>query len=349
MGSREIIESISAKIVDIPQKVVFETARGRSEVSHAIIVSLAIEGGPTGLGEATPAEYVTGENRESVLADIAAANEAFKGQPFTGWRAFSAKAREVTQNRCTASAGLEIAALDLYCRLNEVSAAGVLGGATDHVISDITIPIVAPDLANTLAREAAEDYTSLKIKVGGTLDADVERVRQIHNGAPQAALRVDANQGYTPEGAVEFVREVEKQNIHLQLLEQPVAKEDIAGLRHVRERVDTPVIADESAVDAASVLKLIREDAVDGVNIKLMKAGITGALDIVSLCRAAGLKLMIGCMLESPVGIGAGVHVACGTGAFSYLDLDGDVLGKPTGMEQNYVREGERLTPIHPG
>ncbi len=340
------ITSITTKHVDIPQKVVFETAKGRTEVANALNVVIEADNGLVGYGEGTAVEYVTGETRETVVCDIATVRHLLEGWNVDAWRGFCCEARQALPNRRTACAGLEMAIIDLYCKTHGIAMTSFFGGVMPFVISDLTIPISTPELAFQLAEEAACTYSSLKIKVGGKdRSEDMERVRQIHLAAPDAKLRIDANQGFSADDAVRFVRKLGDFGIVPELVEQPVPNDDIEGLRYVKEHVQPPVIADESALDPTTVMKLIKAEAVDGVNIKLMKAGITGALDIIAMVRAAGLKLMIGCMLETPVGIGIAVHLASGTGAFQYLDLDADVLGKPTGMEQNYVREGEKLTP----
>lgn len=339
------IVQMSWEIVEIPQKVVFETAKGKTSVSRAIIVKMKSDNGQIGRGEATPVEYVTGETEQTVLRDLAAMDEALRGLEISAWRTVCARLRERLPASHTACAGLEIAAVGLFCQVHGLTMAQFFGGSKTSVTTDLTIPIVQPDLAFELAQEASETYRHLKIKVGGpSREEDLERVRQIHLGAPNALLRIDANQGFEPGEAVQFVRKMNEFGVSPEIVEQPVPKPDIEGLRHVKEALPEPVLADEAAVNPASVLNLLKMDAVDGVNIKLMKAGLTGALDIIAMCKAAGKKLMIGCMLESPVGIGAGVHLACGTGAFDYLDLDGDVLGEPTGMEQNYMRSGETLS-----
>ena len=108
--------------------------------------------------------------------------------------------------------------------------------------------------------------------------------------------------------------------------------------------MSVPVFADESARDVPSVLQLLQEDAVDGVNVKLMKSGLAGALQIMALCRAAGKKLMLGCMLESSLGIAAAAQIAGGTGAFDFLDLDSHRLLAPIpGLSGGFTAEGDTL------
>lgn len=339
------IQSITTRHVDIPQKVVFQTAQSRIEVAHALVVSIEADNGMVGFGEGTAVEYVTGETRDTVERDVASTAQALTGWDAGCWRAFCQEVRSVLPERPTACAVLEMAMVDLFCKTHGLSMHTFFGGVLQRVITDLTIPIGPPDQTFQLATEAAKTYSCLKIKVHGKdLAQDVEQVHQVHLAAPGAKLRIDANQGFTATEAVTFVRGLNRIGIVPQLVEQPVPKNDLAGLRYVKDHIDEPVIADESAVDPASVLRLLRAEAVDGINIKLMKSGITGALDIIALARAAGVKLMIGCMLETPIGIGAAVHLACGTGAFDFLDLDADVLGHPTDIPQNYTRVGETLS-----
>jgi len=83
---------------------------------------------------------------------------------------------------------------------------------------------------------------------------------------------------------------------------------------------------------------------VDGINVKLMKSGIGGALEIIALCRAAGRKLMLGCMLETGLGIAAAAQIAAGTGAFDFLDLDSHRLLRPVpGLSGGFAVDGEEL------
>jgi L-alanine-DL-glutamate epimerase-like enolase superfamily enzyme len=112
----------------------------------------------------------------------------------------------------------------------------------------------------------------------------------------------------------------------LDLVEQPVPADDLAGLARVRERVDVPVAADESVFTPADAVAVVRREAADVVNVKLGKSGPLGAAAIVSVAEAANLDLMVGCMLESALGIHASAHVVSGTGAFDYVDLDGNLL-----------------------
>ncbi|HPM96367.1 MAG TPA: enolase C-terminal domain-like protein, partial [Mesotoga sp.] len=136
-----------------------------------------------------------------------------------------------------------------------------------------------------------------------------------------------------------------RNSIPVGIFEQPVPAEDFDGLKIVRQGSMYPVGADESARTKFDVMRLIKEGAVDYVNIKLMKSGISDALAIVEMCNSAGIGLMIGCMSESGIGVSQSVHFAAGTGAFMYHDLDSHLLLKnvePVGFRQ----ERDRQYPI---
>ncbi len=246
-----------------------------------------------------------------------------------------------------ARAGLEMALYDAWAKYWHLPLWQHFGGAQARLTTDMTIPLVAPDAAADLARAAwAEGFRALKIKVGDAdgPDADLARIAAIVRAVPAVRLRVDANQAFAPDSAVRFAQSLAATGANVELLEQPVPREDFAGLKYVRERVEMPVFADESARSVPEVLRLLREDAVDGVNVKLMKSGLAGALEIITLCRASGKKLMLGCMLETGLGIAAAAQIAGGLSAFDYLDLDSHRLLQPVpGLSGGFVCEGEEL------
>src|SRR5207244_3032620 len=156
--------------------------------------------------------------------------------------------------------------------------------------------------------------------------------------------RIDANQAFTPDGAVAFVERLLEEGAHVELLEQPVRKEDFEGLGHVAERSPVPVFADESVRSPADALRLAATTPLQGFNLKINKNGIAGVLDIISIARAAGRKLMLGCMLETRRSIAVSLAIACGTGAFDFLDLDSHLLLNESGENPYFHQEGPRMT-----
>jgi len=287
---------------------------------------------------------VTGESADSVLDSVAKAAPVLTAADPADWRELARILEEMLPAAPSARAGLETALLDAAGRLANVSAYELLGGRKMAVATDVTIPVVSPDRAAELAAAASRNgFTRFKAKANGAPD-DLARVLAVSRSAPNADIKVDANQAFSPTDAVGFVHSVERAGVTLSLLEQPVAAGDIAGLRCVSDNVPVPVYADESAVTPDDVANLVRAQAISGVNVKLMKSGFAGALRIVDMCRDAGLKLMLGCMLESRIGIAAALSLACAIGAFDYFDLDADILIAHQPVSGGFFRNGDRLT-----
>ena len=166
-------------------------------------------------------------------------------------------------------------------------------------------------------REAA-GYPILKLKVGSPHDAEMLGV--VREEAPEKLIRVDANTAWTAKQALAALPML--QEFGVELLEQPVAAADIDGLRLLRRRSSIPIVADESCVTLGDIPRLV--GAVDGVNLKLAKCGgLREAMRMIHASRAHGLQVMLGCMVESTLGIAAAVQLAP---LVDYLDIDGAAL-----------------------
>lgn len=210
----------------------------------------------------------------------------------------------------------------------------------DLPLSSYTIGIDDPRSIAAKAR-AARSYPILKIKVG--TPHDEETLSTIREIAPQSAIRLDANMAWSVEEALDCLPRLVKYGI--EFVEQPVAADDIAGLRTLKEAAICPIVADESCVRPADVVKL--GSCVDGINIKLSKCGgICEAMKMIHLARGLGLKIMLGCMIESSLGIAAAVHLGS---LVDWLDLDGHLLLAEDPFTGIGGREGRILISEKPG
>jgi len=165
--------------------------------------------------------------------------------------------------------------------------------------------------------ETVRGFPALKVKLGAPGDVEnLERIRAAYRGR----IRIDANAAWSAAEAVRVLRRVEP--LELELVEQPVARGDLDGLRWVREHSGIPVFADESCHRAEDVALLAGR--VDGVNLKLMKAGgLREMLRTIHAARAHGMRVMLGSMIESSLALTAAAQLAP---LADYLDLDGHWL-----------------------
>ena len=205
----------------------------------------------------------------------------------------------------------------------------LMGGYRTEVLTDITLGIKSPkEMAEDAVEAVNRGFKALKVKVGVNPTEDVERIKLTREAVgDNIDIRLDANQGWTPEQAIEVLNKLEKFNI--QFAEQPVSAGDLKGLVKVRKNSAIPIMADESAHSPEDALRLIMAEAVDLMNIKLMKSGgLLKGRKIANIAEAAGMPCMIGCMGESEIGIAAGAHLAAEVKNIQYADLDSDLLLK---------------------
>jgi L-alanine-DL-glutamate epimerase-like enolase superfamily enzyme len=172
-----------------------------------------------------------------------------------------------------------------------------------------------------MARMAAQvsEYPIIKVKLGS--DDDLARIAAIRAARPDARLRVDANAGWTPEEAVRRVQALAP--FELEMIEQPVPQHDIRGLGHVQAHTEVPVVADESVQTLANV-EALAAAGVQGINLKLMKVGgLAPCLRMLRRAQELGLRVMLGCMVETSLGTTAMAHLA---GLADWIDLDAPLL-----------------------
>jgi L-alanine-DL-glutamate epimerase-like enolase superfamily enzyme len=317
------IEKVLIEPLNIELDEPFTIAIGKKERVENAVITVVLENGIEGYGEAAPLEPINGENQATALAVLNSCRDFLVGQDATDYRSISRRLESIFRPQNTARCAVEMALLDAFTRTLNIPLYRFFGGVQNRIETDYTIDIVPPETARKdAARLAAEGYRILKIKVGSDPGEDIGRLLAIREGAPDCRVTVDANQGFTPAQAVGFMNELEKRDIRPVLFEQPVARDDLEGMRFVRDHVPVPVAADESVFTPADAVRVVRTGCADIINIKTMKSGLLGALDIAAVARSARVDLMIGCMLESTLSKSASVHLAAGLGGFRYIDLD---------------------------
>ncbi|MDR0431739.1 MAG: dipeptide epimerase [Bifidobacteriaceae bacterium] len=317
------IARIDARLVPLPMAEPFVISLGTIYSADNVFVRVESDTGLVGWGEGAPTPFVTGETGTGTLAAVEMMAPALVGlSPFALGEAHRRMDRALTG--CgSAKAALDLALHDLAAKAAGVPLGEFLGGGGGEAVEiDMSIGLAEPEAMASAARElAAQGYRELKIKAGAGDAADRAAIDLIRAAAPDARLKVDANQAWTPAQALAMARHYAA--LDVAALEQPVPAWDLEGLAFVRSRSPVPIMADESCFTPADAQEIVRRGAADVINIKLMKCGgLLPARRINAIARAAGLPTMLGCMLESHLSIAAAAHLAASDPNFIYADLD---------------------------
>ena len=300
---------------DLPLRHPFTTSIDTHVVQHTLVVELR-DGAHSGFGEATSNEYygVTIESLCAVLESARGQIESYTlAEPVHFWQAMQSLLAEHPFAQCA----LDEAAHDLWGKRLGQPVYKLWGLSIDQLPpSDYTIGI---DTIDRMVAKLAEfpGWPIYKIKLG--TDDDVEIVHELRKHT-DATFRVDANTGWTAETTIANARALRP--LGVEFIEQPLPADDWDGMQRVFAESVVPVIADESCIVESDVARC--EGYFHGVNIKLTKCGgLTPARRMIGKARQLGLQVMVGCMLESTVGISA---IAQLLPLLDYVDMDGAVL-----------------------
>jgi L-alanine-DL-glutamate epimerase-like enolase superfamily enzyme len=327
----------------LPIDGAFTISRGSKTEVETVVVRVSDEGGQTGVGAAAPDTHYgeTADTVSAVLPDLLDAVEDVNDPLALG--EIERRLRAVVRDNPAARAAVSIAIHDLATRRLGVPLYRHFGLDADRAPpTSYTVPIDDPEaMGERAAGIVADGYGIVKVKLG--TDRDRERMAAIRDAAPDATIRVDANEAWTPSEAIEKSEWLA--DLGVEFVEQPVPAENPDGLRRVSERSALPVAADESCVTLPDVPAVA--DSVDIVNLKLMKCGgVREAVRMVHAARAQGLEVMLGCMVESTASIAAACHLAP---LVDYVDLDGALLLAEDAYEGPSYAGGTLAVPDRPG
>ncbi len=329
-----IIKKFSVRKLDAELFTPFTISTGSHKSLENLVFTLEAAGGVKGYGEAAIATHITGETRAGTAKSLERAGRLLAGRDVSNYLGALVALEDALDGNRAALAAAQMAVLDLACRLQGVSLWKFFGGRQKGLKTDITVVIGGAGAALDFTKKMrARNFRIFKVKTGSDMDEDFRRLEAVKKAAPGCAIYLDANCAYTAKEAEKFIKELARRGIRPEVVEQPVAKADWDGLAWLTKRLPMPVCADESAYSLDDVYGLIRRRAVAAVNIKLTKLGFLRAREVWSLARAAGIKLMMGEMLESELASAASAEFAGGLGGFDFIDLDTPFFIKDSGMK----------------
>jgi L-alanine-DL-glutamate epimerase-like enolase superfamily enzyme len=317
-----------------------------------VLVTLELSDGSIGYGEAAPLPPYNGETQADALAVLHAARPWLLGQPVgANWQALAGTFRARGGASCgSAQCAFESALLDAWTRHLGTPLWKFLGGAGTDLETDMTVTTGSSDEAASAARDIlARGIRMIKVKVGGKggPQLDLARLAAIHEVAPSSPLILDGNAGVSRADARVLVQGLKARGITPALLEQWLPKADLDGAAALRRESGWLVAADESVTSAADARSVVAAGAADVINIKLMKAGLAEALDIVAVAHQSNLALMIGGNVESILAMTVSACFAAGQGGFRFADLDTPLFLAENPFQGGFTLTGGAISVAH--
>lgn len=334
------IRHVSWAIYRLPFVRPFATAHGVAIVREGVVLRLATDDGLVGLGEASPLPAFGGGTTADAVRAITELAPALLGLDLQAADRLLAALDTARPAMAAVACALDTALCDLRARDAGISVALLLGGQPDRPVPvNATIGGQDPDAAAAAAHQARRaGFRCVKLKVGITdsPQAEVARIAAVREAlGPEIALRLDANGAWDVQAAIAIIHAAERYG--LELVEQPVAANDLAGLAAVRSAVATPIAADEAVSDPQQAREVIAAHAADVLVVKPMLAGgLRAAQQIIAMAQEHGLYALVTTTIDAGIAVAAALHLATmlpapplACGLATGLLLTGDLLACP--------------------
>ncbi len=345
------VRKIEIFYFDIPLREPFKISIGTMRGANNVLIKISADSGLFGLGEACPFPPITGETQETNIAAARSLRDLLIGKDPRAVGPFIREAGSFVRSNPSVVAAFDMALYDILGKASSLPLFQLLGGTERPLETDITADLDVPKKMAAKAKQfVTAGYRKIKIKVGQDPDMDIARLEAIRDAIGYGKeISIDANQGWTVPQAISALKRMEKYKI--QYVEQPVAAWDLAGLRAVRRMSPIPIMADEALFSPHDAIRLVREDACDYFNIKLMKSGgIWNALKIAHVGESANIRAMVGCMLETRLALTAAAHLMAAQSNIIFADLDGNASHTVDPVKGGMIVKGGSITlPREPG
>ncbi|HAN21878.1 MAG: hypothetical protein A2Y15_06270 [Clostridiales bacterium GWF2_36_10] len=308
----------------IPLKTPFKTALRQVDTSTSVILEIVTDNGFIGYGAAAPTAAITGETIPSIICVINDYIKPLLVNRVLDKSLLSVAASAIAHNTSAKSA-VDMALYDLLAKEANLPLFKYLGGKKEKCLkNDITISLNPPEIMAADSKIAMEnDIEILKIKLGGTAEEDIKRIDMVAAVSNNLILRLDANQAWSFETAVKIINHCFEKGYKIELIEQPFKYYELELMKKLKEISRILILADESVFDSHDAERIIQMNYANLINIKLAKCGgITEAIKICNIAEKARIRCLMGCMLESPIGIIAASHFAVAYSNITMYDLD---------------------------
>jgi L-alanine-DL-glutamate epimerase-like enolase superfamily enzyme len=322
------IKAITFKEIARPFRTTFTTSLGRKDRLASILVTVILKNGLSGMGECPTSFVLKHETIPAIKRVLKEASSCLIGSPINAHGEKIALLRHQYAHYPMTISGLETALWRVHIRHNNIPEHTCFGGKDKIIETDITIPFLTEEasLMKWMKYIIEKGFSVFKLKVSGDVPEDKRLISTVCTMLDQKRedylLRLDGNQGYSQNTFPRIMDFIMKNDYPVELFEQPLPKNDLEGLKAIRKHSVVPVILDETIFTGEDFRRALEEGLCDGVNIKIAKSGLLESQKILAVAKRYTMKVMIGCMMETMVGLSPAIYLAAGTGAFDYVDLD---------------------------
>jgi len=297
-------------------------------VSHFDVIEFHIEtdDGLRAVGEAVETPAITGDTQGEILSGLLGPiSGALEG--ITYLSPLELVDRIATTNAVSsAKAAADMALYFLEAAMKGRTLSELLGSTRKSVATDVTIPVAeTSEYEQLISARLKDGFNTFKVKLAmEPIEISIQKLQIIDRiVVRKSVIRIDPNQAWTVDHALNFLEEIERADVPIGYLEQPTPADDKRALAEIRRNTKIPIMADESCFDMDDLLELIELEAVDLINLKLLKSGgITPTLKMAEVARRAGLGVRIGSMMEGDAGVLASACVASALNPDEIHDLD---------------------------
>lgn len=347
------ITKISLYKLCIPLIEPFITSLGQDDDALNVVVRIETDQGITGFGECSPYMPINGESQDTCYVVGQYFGKVLLGKnPLDIATCLSAMDAVIYANNSIKSA-FDMALYDIAAQAAKQPLWLFIGGQKNKtIVTDYTVSIGEPQkMAADAVHILSQGYPAIKVKLGKNGKKDVERMTAIRAAVGKdIPLRIDANQGWDVEEAIETLKALAP--LDIQHCEEPIARWNYLQLPRIRKESPIPIMADESCGDDHDAARLIEINACQYFNIKLGKSGgIFRGLKMVRLAEKAGLHLQVGAMIESRLAMTAFAHFALSSTSIVHFDFDTALMLKedPVSGGIRYEKNGVVIVPDAPG
>lgn len=317
----------------------FTIATGTMHFAQNILIRVHTESGLSGLGECSAFPMITGESQSTCFEMAREFAAIWKGKNEGDIEERMLELHHHAAFNSTIKSAFDMALFDLAAKKEGLPLYAYLGGKKKPLETDLTIGIASAEEMAIRAKEYIEKGVRIiKVKLGKDAVTDIQRIKSIREAiGPRPILRIDANQGWSFDDAINCLQSMERYNI--EFCEQPMRYWNDDLLPTLMSQSPIPIMADESVFDHHDARRLIHSGSCDYINIKFAKSGgILEAKKIIETCERAGINTMMGGMLESRLALTAFAHFAMANNNIRFYDMDTCMLGHKTDPVINGVQ-----------